>query len=196
MTDNKRAHRMTEVAPLYALGALSQSEARAFEQHLEEGCGVCDEERRSFQRTVDALGFGAPEADPPDVIRARLLKTVDTEVPSAGEPREFTSIHSAEGEWMEIQAGVLVKLLNVDRATGIATSLVRMLAGAQLPPHEHAGVEQIFVIEGDCNVRGERLGPGDYHRAEAGSVHETTNTVGGTLFLLVAPERYEPLKAQ
>jgi len=65
-----------------------------------------------------------------------------------------------------------------------------------LPPHQHLGVEQFFVIEGDCNVAGQRLEPGDYHRAKEGSTHETTYTTGGTMFLLIAPERYAVLEAR
>jgi anti-sigma factor ChrR (cupin superfamily) len=91
---------------------------------------------------------------------------------------------------------VLLKNLHVDRATGIATSLVRMLPGASLPCHQHIGVEQVFVIEGDCSIAGQKLMPGDYHRAEAGSIHQSTYTVDGTLFLLIAPERYEVLDAR
>jgi len=93
-----------------------------------------------------------------------------------------------------VQEGVLLKKLHVDQATGIATSLVRMLPGTALPAHQHIGVEQVFVIEGDCNVAGQKLRSGDYHRAEAGSIHESTYTIEGTLFLLIAPERYELLK--
>src|SRR4030095_8495110 len=73
--------------------------------------------------------------------------------------------------------------------TGIATSLVRMSPGTALPVHQHIGVEHVYVIEGDCTVAGQRLTSGDYQRAETGSIHETTSTVGGTLLLLIAPER-------
>jgi anti-sigma factor ChrR (cupin superfamily) len=84
----------------------------------------------------------------------------------------------------------------MDNSSGLATSLVRMRAGTSLPRHRHRGVEQFFVIEGDCRVHGEKLGPGDYHRAETGSVHESTYTLDGTLFLLVAPDSYEVLEAR
>ena len=106
------------------------------------------------------------------------------------------SILASEGRWLEMREGVLLKKLHVDQATGIATSLVRMLPGTALPVHQHIGVEQFFVIEGDCNVAGQRLTSGDYHRAEAGSIHESTYTVDGTFFLLIAPERYEVLDAR
>jgi anti-sigma factor ChrR (cupin superfamily) len=203
MADRVAGHEMTELAALHALGALSQHEARAFDQHLAEGCAVCTAEFESFERTVSELALSVPEAEPPEHIRGRLLARVD-ELPSGrgGDavsgvtPDQFVSIHAAGGDWQEVQEGVLLKTLYVDQASGIATSLVRMTAGTALPAHQHLGVEQFFVIEGDCNVAGQRLGPGDYHRAAAGSMHDTTYTVDGTMFLLIAPEHYEIIEAR
>ena len=203
MTDGVAAHEMTDVAGLYALGALSQNEARSFEAHLAEGCDICQPELESFEQTVRAVAFSAGEAEPPARVRAELLATVSKWVPEqTGESvptrdlGQFVSILASEGKWRELREGVLLKLLHLDEATGIATSLVRMLPGTALPCHQHIGVEQFLVIEGDCNVAGQKLTPGDYHRAEAGSIHESTYTVDGTLFLLIAPERYEVLDAR
>jgi len=202
MTDRLAAHEMTDVAALYALGALSQHEARSFEAHLAEGCDTCQAELESFDQTVRAMAFSAAEAEPPARVRAELLTTVSNMVPEqpvesvpAGGLGQFVSILASEGKWRELRDGVLLKNLHVDHATGIMTSLVRMLPGTALPCHQHLGVEQFFVLEGDCYVAGLKLTPGDYHRAEAGSIHQSTYTVGGTLFLLIAPERYEVLDA-
>jgi anti-sigma factor ChrR (cupin superfamily) len=203
MTDRLAAHEMTDVAALYALGALSQHEARSFEAHLAEGCDICQAELESFEQTVRAVAFSAAEAEPSPRVRAELLAAVSKSVPEqsvkpapAGGLEQFVSILASEGKWRELGEGVLLKNLHVDRATGIATSLVRMLPGAALPCHQHIGVEQVFVIEGDCSIAGQKLMPGDYHRAEAGSIHQSTSTVDGTLFLLIAPERYEVLDAR
>lgn len=203
MPDQVMEHQMTELAALHALGALSQHEARAFEQHLAEGCNACSAEFESFERTVGDLALSVPEAVPPEDVRGRLIAKVN-ELPSSrvidavsGIPSDpFVSIHAADGQWQEVQDGVLLKTLYVDQATGIATSLVRMMPGTSLPAHQHLGVEQFFVIEGDCNVTGQRLGPGAYHRAAAGSTHDSTYTVDGTLFLLIAPEHYEVMEAR
>lgn len=202
MTD-RASHDMTDVAVLYALGALSQQEARSYEAHLDEGCDACKSELESFETTVRALAFSAPEEQPPAKTRAELLARVTAsdsgeavESRQEGDARQFVSILASEGRWRQLTEGVLLKKLHVEPATGIATSLVRMMPGTALPVHRHIGVEQFFVIEGDCNVAGQRLTAGDYHRAEAGSIHESTCTVGGTLLLLIAPERYEVLDAR
>jgi anti-sigma factor ChrR (cupin superfamily) len=198
MTDRAAAHGLTDVAVLYALGALSQHEARSFEGHLAEGCDECKAELESFEITVRALGFSAGDEEPPVRARAELLARVATS--TSGESvasrrtddvQKFVSIRSSEGRWRELMKGVSLKTLHVDPATGIATSLVRMMPGTALPVHRHIGAEQFLIIEGDCQVAGQRLTSGDYHRAEAGTVHEETSTVDGTLFLLIAPERYE-----
>jgi anti-sigma factor ChrR (cupin superfamily) len=200
MSDRMAEHQMADLAALHALGALSQFEARAFEEHLEEGCAVCSVEFESFERTVGDLALSIPEVDPPAEVRSQLLERVNgldrPEPVSKIAPDQFVSIQAAQGEWQEVQAGILLKTLYVDQASGIATSLVRMMAGTALPAHQHLGVEQFYVIEGDCNVDGQRLGPGDYHRAASGSIHDTTYTVDGTLFLLIAPEQYEILEAR
>jgi anti-sigma factor ChrR (cupin superfamily) len=192
MSDQYLAHQMIDFAAGYALGALTQHETRAFEEHI-EGCRICGAEVESFELTTSALDLAVSEAAPPGNLRAELLMRLNGMETLAPRSQDFISIHASEGQWHEVQAGVMLKQLYVDRRNGIATSLVKMLPGTSLPPHSHAGPEQFYVLEGDCHVRGQRLGPGDYHRAETGSIHESTSTVDGTLFLLVAPERYEVL---
>jgi len=200
MSDQHAEHDMKELAALHALSALSQAEARAFERHVAEGCEACGRELETFERTVGALAFASPPIEPPSSVREELIaRTAQFDQLSksqSSDAAQFISILSTEGEWLDVGEGVRLKKMYVDRATGIATSLVRMLPGASLPPHQHMGVEQFFVIEGDCNVAGQRLEPGDYHRAKEGSTHETTYTTGGTMFLLIAPERYAVLEAR
>lgn len=195
MSEQDLADQMTDFAAAYALGALTQHETRAFEEHLAEGCRICGAEVESLEVTTSALGLAASEAGPPGNLRAELLMRLNGMERSARRSQDFISIRASEGQWQQVQEGVMLKQLYIDHANGIATSLVKMLPGTSLPPHSHAGPEQIYVLEGDCHVRGQRLAAGDYHRAEAGSIHESTYTVNGTMFLIVAPERYEVLNS-
>jgi quercetin dioxygenase-like cupin family protein len=55
-----------------------------------------------------------------------------------------------------------------------------------LPPHRHRAAEQLYMLAGDGHVSGEVLGPGDFYRVAAGTVHEATRTEGGCTFLLLA----------
>lgn len=193
-----------ERAALYALGALTQIEAQSFEEHLDEGCEVCRRELDEYQFTVKAMAVATPDESPSLAVRNRLLasrsealasdeqKSAVTDKPAA---YPLLSVYAGDGGWEEVAEGMFVKPLHVDEASGLMTSLVRMMPGVALPPHQHIGVEQFLILEGDCIIHGERLGPGDYHRAISGSIHESTYTVNGTTFLLVAPEEYRVLEA-
>src|SRR5262245_5096492 len=190
---------MVDLAVLYALGALSPSEAQIFEEHLARGCNICSAELETFELTVQNMSLSVSEESPPARIREVLLASLQGKAEDMErklEPSEpFLSVLSSEGTWRELMKGVLVKSLFVDPHSGMATTLVRMLPGTSLLVHKHFEAEQFFVLEGDCNVDGQKLGSGDYHRAEKGSIHQNTFTVNGTLFSLIAPERLEVLDA-
>ena len=64
---------------MYALGALSQHEARAFEVHLRQGCEICERELREFAAVVDALSAGTPEAAPSAYLRDLLGARIEKE---------------------------------------------------------------------------------------------------------------------
>ncbi|HKG15608.1 MAG TPA: cupin domain-containing protein [Pyrinomonadaceae bacterium] len=208
-------------AALYALGALEGEEARAFEAHLEEGCGACASELREFGSVVGGLGLAAPEAEPPGNARARLLERLAAggdsvssvegapeSIDTGGAGAEADSSHSlcdegflvvraGEGRWLPAgDAGVSFKLLYTDRERGTFTTLVRMDAGASIPAHRHLGVEQCLVIEGDLRAGGVEMHAGDFNCSLPGSVHEELTTAGGALFLIVGPERYEVVEAR
>jgi anti-sigma-K factor RskA len=68
-----------EQAGLYALGALSQHEARAFEAHLRGGCDLCELELREFEEVVGLIGLEAPEVAPPPNLKQALFKRIAEE---------------------------------------------------------------------------------------------------------------------
>jgi anti-sigma-K factor RskA len=75
-----------QAAALYALGALSQNEAGAFEAHLREGCPACREEFEGFSRVVGSLGSSVEAVAPPaylrDLLKARLEREAQAPVQS------------------------------------------------------------------------------------------------------------------
>ncbi|MEY4712900.1 MAG: hypothetical protein RIS88_2350 [Pseudomonadota bacterium] len=92
--------------------------------------------------------------------------------------------------------GVVVKPLLFDRASGLATSLMRMAPGSTLPEHEHVLIEQTWVIEGHLV---DKSGPdagiectaGQFIWRPAGSRHSAWSPNGG-LFLAMfqIPNRF------
>jgi predicted ChrR family anti-sigma factor len=189
---------MTEMASLYAIGALSQWEARAFEEHLAEGCEHCAAELQGFEAVTGSIALATPEAEPPARVRANLLSLVSEEkraatpdTPGAPPSQMFTTLRADEGSWYEAGKGISIKHLFTDPQSGMVTTLVKMKPGTRIPLHHHRGIEQCYVIEGDFHADNKELGPGDFHCAQAGSVHEPVYTVKGALVLIIAPQDYE-----
>lgn len=86
-------------------------------------------------------------------------------------------------------SGIEIKTLLFDRASGLATSLMRMAPGAVLPEHEHVLIEQTYVLEGHLV---DRAGPdegiectaGQFIWRPAGSRHSAWSPKGGLMLAL------------
>jgi len=67
--------------------------------------------------------------------------------------------------------GVDIKVLMEDPETGLTTSLTRFAPGASLPLHEHAALEQSWVIEGRLVDEEGEVTAGNYVWRPGGSRH-------------------------
>jgi anti-sigma factor ChrR (cupin superfamily) len=82
--------------------------------------------------------------------------------------------------------GIEIKTLLFDRASGLASSLMRMAPGSMLPDHEHVQIEQTWVIEGHLV---DKAGPdegieckaGQFIWRPAGSRHSAWSPKGGLM---------------
>jgi anti-sigma-K factor RskA len=72
-----------EMAALYALGALSQLEARAFEVHLLDGCPACELELKQFEEVAGLIGTTVQPVAPPAYLRDLLSVRLQRENSSA-----------------------------------------------------------------------------------------------------------------
>lgn len=68
-----------ELAALYAIGALTQQEARSFEMHINEECPVCEAELRNFEHAAATMGFACEERETPEYVRDLLLIRIERE---------------------------------------------------------------------------------------------------------------------
>ncbi len=190
-----------ERASLYALGALNQHEARAFEEHLAEGCEACEDELRSFEEVAGALALAAPASAPPAGAREKLAqrlaqngsarKSAQTFAPAVAQ--QFLTVRGDEGDWEEMFEGIFIKRLFVDKKRSTVTSLYKFSPGARIPPHPHGGVEECYILEGDLEANGEVFGPGDYTCAPAGSFHPSIRTESGAMVLIIEQASREML---
>jgi anti-sigma factor ChrR (cupin superfamily) len=75
-------------------------------------------------------------------------------------------------EWEPTKyAGVSTKCLYRE-PSGRMTTLTRMVPGARLPAHRHAGIEQSYVLEGTLVDEDGACTAGNFVWRRAGSVHD------------------------
>jgi anti-sigma-K factor RskA len=97
---NRATDEIQELAALYALGSLSQREARSFELHLQEGCASCEAELNRFENTVAGIGLSTAEVEPPEYLRdllsARIEREPQDEIPSGAASAGTLKEHASE----------------------------------------------------------------------------------------------------
>jgi DNA-directed RNA polymerase specialized sigma24 family protein len=106
----------------------------------------------------------------------------------AEKPRD--AIHQwIEPDWKEVASGVSCKLLATDIENDLVSMLVRLAPGVDYPPHTHAGVEELHLLQGDLWIDGRKLYPGDYNRGKPGSTDDRVWSVTGCTGVLITSTR-------
>jgi anti-sigma factor ChrR (cupin superfamily) len=177
-----------ELASMFAAGALPPHEEAEFQRHL-NSCGVCAEEARAFREAVSRLPLASSGVAAPARVREKLLARIQQPEP----PGDLRIVRANAGGWHAMVPGVTAKSLYAEAAGGNAAMLLRMEAGAQFPPHWHAGVEHCYVLEGDLHFGDLALGPGDYQCAMASTTHITSHTEKGCMVLIFASQQNQIL---
>ena len=85
--------------------------------------------------------------------------------------------------------GISCKLLATDADTHRVSMLVRLAPGTAYPPHEHAGVEELYLLDGELLIDDRTLHPGDYNRAEPGSADQRVWSETGCTCVLLTSTR-------
>lgn len=183
--DTPRCDRMEDVA-VYALGALPAGEAADVEAHV-AGCAACREELARLQELVG--GFAAWPTDvvrPSSSLSARLAQRIAEE--TGGEPVVPPPSGWREPAWEQVAPGISCKILAHDDEHDRVTMLVRLEPGASYPPHTHAGVEELHLLDGELWIDDRLLYAGDYNYGEPGhSDQRVYSETGCTCVLITSP---------
>jgi anti-sigma factor ChrR (cupin superfamily) len=148
----------TELVSSYALHALPAKELPAFEAHL----ASCPDCQRELKTLLEALVCWPTDVlRPSSSLQHRLAERIGGVVPPA---RQWS-----EPEWEEVAPGITVKLLANDTEKHVVSMLVHLAPGASYPPHTHAGVEELHLLDGELWIDERKLFPGDYNRGEPGA---------------------------
>jgi anti-sigma factor ChrR (cupin superfamily) len=148
----------------YVMQMLSAHEAAALEAHV-ASCPQCRQELETLRSVVDRFVFWPTDVlRPSTALQERLAARIAAdkgEVPMLPPPSQWD-----EPAWEEVAPGIFCKLMATDTANHRVSMLVRLLPGVEYPPHTHAGVEELFLLDGELWIDDRKLYPGDYNRAE------------------------------
>jgi anti-sigma factor ChrR (cupin superfamily) len=178
----------SDTLPEYALGLLPAGRAAAVDAHVEL-CADCRRELESQRRVVAAFAFW-----PTDILRpspslyARLAERIAAETGAPPSPAAGFDA-TAEPPWKQVAAGIEVKVLAEDAVSDRVSVLVRLAPGVEYPPHRHASLEELHLLDGELWIDDRRLRPGDYKRAEPGTADGRVFSATGCTCVLITSTR-------
>jgi hypothetical protein len=159
--------KQTELVSAFALQTLAAGEVRAMEAHI-ASCAHCRQELEMLRPVVDMfVSWPTDVLRPPASLQTRLARRLAAE--TGGEPVLPPTPQWSEPEWENVAPGIQCKLLAQDADTDMVSMLVRLAPGGEYPPHMHAGVEELHLLDGELWIDEHKLYPGDYNRAEPGT---------------------------
>ncbi len=94
----------------------------------------------------------------------------------------------ADPDWKEVSPGMSCKILSADTHRDRVSMLVKLDPNVEYPPHTHAGVEELHLLQGELWIGERKLRAGDYNRAEPGtSDARVWSQTGCTCVLITSP---------
>lgn len=121
----------------------------------------------------------------------RLAKRIGNGGWAAAEKELNLSPHWPDLEWEMPAPGIYCKLLSSDLENNRVSMLVRLDPGIDYPPHTHADVEELHLLDGELWIDDRKLHPGDYNRAEPGTTDKRVWSQTGCTCVLITSARDE-----
>jgi anti-sigma factor ChrR (cupin superfamily) len=171
-----------------ALEALPAAEIAAVETHL-AACAACRAELEAMRSVVTTFAWWpADELRPSPTLWDQLVGRI-AGAPAADPAPTSAPVDFAEPEWEQVAPGIACKLLATDTANDRVSMLVRLAPGAEYPPHTHAGVEELHLLDGELYIEDRKLFPGDYNRGEPGTGDRRVWSETGCTCVLITSTR-------
>jgi anti-sigma factor ChrR (cupin superfamily) len=123
---------------------------------------------------------------PPKSLWTDLAKRIGADTGRAlpSEPAEM-----ALPTWEDVAPGISCQLLSTDEVHHRVSMLVRLAPGASYPPHVHAGIEELHLLDGELWIEDRKLLPGDYNRGEPGTGDQRVFSETGCTCILITSTR-------
>jgi quercetin dioxygenase-like cupin family protein len=189
MNSNVREHNQEhlDLVFLYVLQALPSSDIQPVEAQI-YGCAECRREMETLRPIVASfVSWPTDVLRPAESLWGRLARRIAKE--TGAEPFLPPPQSAAKPEWEQAAPGIDVKLLATHTMKKRVSMLVRLAPGTDYPPHRHAGIEELYLLQGELMIDDKKVYPGDYIRAEADSIdHRVWSETGCTCVLLTSTE--------
>lgn len=177
----------SELICAHMLQSLPTEEGRAFEAHL-LSCWQCRRELDALRPVLDVfVAWPTDVLRPPTPLQTRLAARIAAG--ARGDSLLLRRAAPAEPDWEEVAPGISCKILAHDPERHMVSMLVRLVPGGAYPPHTHAGVEELHLLEGELWIDDRKLYPGDYNRAEPGTGDRRVWSETGCACVLVTSTR-------
>jgi anti-sigma factor ChrR (cupin superfamily) len=172
-----------ELTCAYSLQALPPSEVPAIQAHITL-CADCHRELESLRSVVNRfVSWPADVLRPTTALHERLARRISEET---GKQPVLPPVRRwSEPEWEQVAPGIECKLLATDTERHRVSMLVRIAPGASYPAHTHAGVEELYLLDGELWIDGRKLVPGDYNYGAPGAGDERVWSETGCTCVLI-----------
>ena len=172
-----------ELVCAYALQVLPTSEASAIEAHI-ASCPDCQREVESLRPVVNwFVSWPIDVLRPTTSLQARLALRIAEETGQS--PVLPSARRWSEPAWEEVAPGIECKLLATDTERHRVSMLVRLAPGASYPAHTHAGVEELYLLDGELWIDERKLVPGNYNYGAPGAGDDRVWSETGCTCVLV-----------
>jgi hypothetical protein len=173
----------SELVCAYALQVLPASEVAAAEAHIAL-CPDCQRELESLRPVVNRfVSWPTDVLRPTTPLQARLALRIAEE--TGKQPVLPPEQRWYEPDWEQVAPGIECKLLATDTERHRVSMLVRLAPGASYPAHAHAGVEELYLLDGELWIEARKLLPGDYNYGAPGTRDERVWSETGCTCVLV-----------
>ena len=174
---------MSELTCAYALQVLTTGEETEIQEHI-ASCSNCQREVESLRPVLNRfVSWPTDVLRPPTSLQTRLALRIAEE--TGEQPVLPLESQWSEPEWKQVAPGIECKLLATDTETHRVSMLVRLAPGASYPPHIHAGVEELYLLDGELWIDERKLFQGDYNYGAPGAGDERVWSETGCTCVLV-----------
>ncbi|MBD2604498.1 cupin domain-containing protein [Scytonema hofmannii FACHB-248] len=169
----------SELAALYVLDILDKSDCHLVEEAILEFPEL-EMELAEFRNSAGAIAYSVPDVPMAADLKERLFQRINSEITTIEALKE----QATQVSWQPyLIPGIMRGTLNLDGEKREISCFIRCEANIRFPKHQHAGREEIVVLEGDLVIDGQLYTTGDRIYSLPNTIHQPETQQGCLLFV-------------